>query len=133
MNSKERDDYNDLVNNLPYITRKAAEIYDLVFVDLPKDSDEKFKTDTLADAEIVVCVVNQDEVKLSNFFEKINNMEELKDKAKIYLIADYEPKSRYNVLNIKNKYRIKDPIYSIPHNYLFADACNTRKCDRFLL
>lgn len=125
MNSKERDDYNDLVNNLPYITRKAAEIYDLVFVDLPKDSDEKFKTDTLADAEIVVCVVNQDEVKLNNFFEKINNMEELKDKTKLYLIADYEPRSRYNVLNIKNKYRIKDPIYPIPHNYLFADACNT--------
>lgn len=124
MNSKERDDYDQLVNNLPYITRKAAEMYDLVFIDLPKDSDEKFKLDTLADAEIVVCVVNQDEVKLNDFFTKIDSMEELKDKTKIYLVADYEPKSRYNLLNIKNKYRVKDPIFAVPHNYLFADACN---------
>lgn len=124
MNSKERDDYDQLVNNLPYITRKAAEIYDLVFVDLPKDSDEKFKLDTLADSEIVVCVVNQDEVKLNDFFSKIDSIEELKGKTKIYLVADYEPKSRYNLLNIKNKYRIKEPIYAVPHNYLFADACN---------
>lgn len=124
MNSKEREDYLQLVNNLPYITRKAAEVYDLVFVDLPKDSDEKFKKDTLADAEIVVCVVNQDEVKLSDFFEKVNNMEELKDKPKIFVVADYEPKSRYNLLNIKNKYRLKEPIYGVPHNYLFSEACN---------
>lgn len=133
MNSKERDDYDQLVNNLPYITRKAAEVYDLVFVDLPKDTDEKFKVDTLSDSEIVVCVINQDEVKLNKFFEKIDAIEELKDKNKIYLIADYEPKARYNILNIRNKYRIKDPIYAVPHNYLFADACNTRKCYRFLL
>lgn len=124
MNSKERDDYLQLVNNLPYITRKASEVYDLVFVDLPKDSDEKFKKDTLADAEIVVCVINQDEVKLSNFFENINNMEELKDKTKIFVVADYEPKSRYNLSNIKNKYRIKDPIFAVPHNYMYSDSCN---------
>ena len=77
MNSKERDDYDQLVNNLPYITRKAAEIYDLVFIDLPKNTDEKFKLDTLADSEIVVCVVNQDEVKLNDFFSKVDSMEEL--------------------------------------------------------
>lgn len=124
MNSKERDDYDQLVDNLPYITRKAAEIYDLVFIDLPKGSDEKFKLDTLADAEIVVCVVNQDEVKLNDFFSKVDSMEELKGKTKLYLVADYEPRSRYNLLNIKGKYRIKDPIYAIPHNYLFSDACN---------
>ena len=124
MNSKEREDYLQLVNNLPYITRKASEVYDLVFIDLPKGNDEKFKKDTLADSEIVVCVINQDEVKLTDFFEKINSMEELKDKQKIYLVADYEPKSRYNLLNIKNKYRIKDPIFGIPHNYIFADSCN---------
>ena len=124
MNSKEKDDYDQLVNNLPYITRKAAEVYDLVFVDLPKDSDEKFKLDTLADSEIVVCVVNQDEVKLNDFFTKVDEIEELKDKTKIFLIADYEPKSRYNILNIKSKFRVKDPIYAVPHNYLFADACN---------
>ena len=125
MNTKEIDGYLDLVNNLPYITRKAAEIYDIVFIDLPKSNNEKFILNTLADAEIVVCVINQDVVKLDGFFENINNMEELKDKNKIFLIGDYESKARFNVSNIKLKSTIKDPIFTIPHNYLFADACNS--------
>ena len=64
MTAKDKDGYNDLVNNLPYITRKAAEIYDLVFLDLPKGMSQKFVRDTLADAEIVVCICNQDVIKL---------------------------------------------------------------------
>ncbi len=124
INSKVKDDYEDLTRNLPYITRKAAEAYDLVFIDLPKNTDEKFKIDTLADSEIVVCVLNQDEVKIGNFFEKVNGLEELKDKTKIILVADYENNSRYNLTNIKTKYRLKEPIYAVPHNYLFSDACN---------
>mgnify|MGYP000152127756 FL=1 len=125
MTAKDKDGYNDLVNNLPYITRKAAEIYDLVFLDLPKGMSQKFVRDTLADAEIVVCICNQDVIKLDEFFNKVSAVEELKDKQKIYVIADYESKSRFNIQNIKIKYRIKEPIYAVPHNYLFADACNT--------
>ncbi len=125
INSKERNDYEELTRNLPYITRKASEAYDLVFIDLPKGSEEKFKTDTLSDSEVVVCVVNQDEVKLSKFFESINSIEELKDKTKIVLIADYEENSKYNAMNIKTKYKVKDPIYVVPHNFAFSDACNS--------
>ena len=132
MNSNDIDGYNDLVNNFPYITRKAAEIYDLVFIDLPKTLDKKYIVDTLADSEIIVCVVNQDAVKLDTLFSPINNKEELKNKNKLFVIADYESKSRYNVSNIKIKYNIKDPIYTIPHNYMFADACNNGSIVDFL-
>ncbi len=124
MTAKDKDGYNDLVNNLPYITRKAAEIYDLVFVDIPKGCSDKFVKDTLSDSEIVVCVVNQDVVKLDNFFDKIEAMEELKDKQKLFVIADYEDRSRFNTANIKIKYRRKENIYAVPHNFAFADACN---------
>ena len=51
-------------------------------------------------------------------------MEELKDKNKILVVSDYEPKSRFNLSNIRIKYKIKDQLYAVPHNYLFADACN---------
>ncbi|MEG0872489.1 MAG: hypothetical protein RSE00_00950 [Clostridia bacterium] len=125
MNSKDMDGYSDLVNNLPYITRKAAEIYDVVFIDLPKSADDKFISDTLLDAEIVVCVVNQDVVKLDGFFETVNNMDELKNKSKIFVIGDYEGKAKFNSSNIKLKNTIKEPIFTVPHNYLFADACNS--------
>lgn len=124
MSSKDEDGYNDLVNNLPYISRKADELYDLVFIDLPKGTNKKYVKDVLADAEIIVCTVNQDEVKLESFFDQIDKMEELKGKKLIYVLSDYESMSRYNISNVKLKYKIKDPIYAIPHNYLYADACN---------
>ena len=125
MNIKDVDGYSQLVNNLPYLTRKAAEIYDLVFIDLPKGSKEKYIQDTLADAEIVVCVVNQDAVKMGEFFEEINSREELKNKPTLIVIGDYEGNAKFNVSNIRIKNAVKDPVYVIPHNYLFADACNS--------
>lgn len=128
MTSKDKDGYQDLVNNLPYITRKAAEIYDLVMLDLPKTANQKFIKDVLADSEVIVCTVNQDEVKLDEFFDKITSLEELKEKNVIFVISDYENKSRYNLTNIrnkyKNKYQIQEPLYALPHNYFFSDACN---------
>ncbi len=125
MTAKDKDGYKDLVNNLPYITRKAAEIYDLVFIDLPKTANYKYIKDTLADSEIVVCTVNQDVVKLDQFFEKVQKIDELKEKNVIYVISDYENKSKFNISNIKIKYRIKDEIYAVPHNFVFTDACNS--------
>lgn len=124
MTQKDEEAYLDVVNNLTYITRKADEIYDLVFIDAPKGTTKKYVLDTLADAEVVVCLVNQDEVKLEEFFNTINEMEEIKNKDKIIVIGDYESRGKYNVRNLKTKYRIKDNIYTIPHNYVFADSCN---------
>lgn len=125
MNADDSDGYNQLINNLPYMTRKADEIYDLVFVDMPKSLEKKGVMDTLTDSEIIVCVVNQDSVKLSDFFNMLYTNETLKNKNKIIVLSDYEEKSKYNVFNIKLKYKVKDPIYVIPHNYMFSDACNS--------
>lgn len=125
MSADDPDGYKQIINNLPYMTRKADEIYDLVFVDMPKSLDKKSIMDTVSDAEIVVCVVNQDAVKFSDFFTTLSNNESLKDKTKIIVIADYEAASKFNVMNIRLKYKVKDPIYVIPHNYMFTDACNS--------
>lgn len=125
MNSDDVDAYNQLINNLTYMVRRADEIYDLVFIDMLKSLENKGVMDTLADADIVVCVVNQDVIKLNDFFYTISTNEILKDKEKIILISDYEANSKYNVFNIKLKYKVKDKIYTIPHNYIFADACNS--------
>lgn len=124
INSTGEEQFNLMANNLQFITRKATEVYDLVFVDLPKKKDLQYVKDTLADAEVVVCVVNQDSTKLETFFSDIENNESLKGKSIIYIIANYEDKSKYNLRNIRSKYGVKEPLYAIPHNYAFADACN---------
>ena len=111
MSADDPDGYKQIIDNLPYMTRKADEIYDLVFVDMPKSLDKKSIMDTVADAEIVVCVVNQDAVKFSDFFTTLSNNESLKDKTKIIVIADYEAASKFNVMNIKLKYLIVTNLY----------------------
>lgn len=125
MTSKDYDAYTELVNNLPYLTKKAAEMYDAVFIDLPKTLNEKYVKDTLVDADVIVCTVNQDVIKIDEFFSKVNDIEELKDKQKIFVISDYESKSKFNISNIKIKYKVKEPIYVLPHNYVYSDAVNS--------
>lgn len=132
MASKDKDQHQQMSDNLQYIARKASEVYDLVFIDLPKTNQSDYIKETLKDSDVVVCVVNQDVVKLDEFFDIIANQEELKNKNKIFVIGDYEAKSKYNVANIRSRYRIKDPIFTIPHNYLFMDACNDGNVIDFL-
>lgn len=124
LNGSDTDQYQQMANNLQYIIRKSNEIYDVVFVDLPKTNKLQYVKDTISDADILVCVVNQDILKLDPFFDKLQNDEVLKTKNKIVVLGDYETGSKYNVRNIKGKYGIKDPMFAVPHNYLFADACN---------
>lgn len=124
LNSKDEEDYIALETNLSYITRKAAELYDLVFLDSPKSKDNKAVLNTLLESEIVICIVNQNSVKLDDFFEKVNSIEQLKNKEKIIIVADYDSNSKYNVSNIKRKYKVKDLLYVLPHNHQFSDSCN---------
>lgn len=124
INSKEIEQYQIMSHNLQFITRKASEIYDLVFIDTPKGDTNDFVRDVLSDAEIIVCTVNQDVLKLQDFFNSIEKNPLFKDKSIIYLLSDYEDKSKYNVKNIRSKYGVKNDIFVVPHNYAFAAACN---------
>ncbi len=114
----------EVLKNLPYIIKKSDEIYDVVFIDLTKTANEEYVQEVLADADIVVTVINQDYIKIEEYFTKYANLELLKNKNKLLVIGNYENKSKYNTSNIKFKYRYKDSIYAVPHNYSFSDACN---------
>ena len=115
--------YNQIMQSLTYLIRKADELYDLVLLDLPKGKKDDIDN-VLADSDVVVCVLNQDIVKLTDFFKKIDSDETLKDKQKIYVLGDYDDKSKYTAFNIASRFKIKEPIYTIPHNAIFSDACN---------
>ncbi|MDO4282029.1 MAG: hypothetical protein Q4D02_00145 [Clostridia bacterium] len=114
----------DILKDLPFIIKKANDIYDAVFIDLTKTTDEEYVKEILADADLVITVVNQDYIKIDEYFEKYINIDILKNKTKLLVIGDYESKSKYNTSNLKFKYRYKDTIFAVPHNYIFADACN---------
>lgn len=112
------------LTSMSLIAKNAAELYDIVLVDLPKTTTDDGALRVLSQADVVVCVVPQEIEKLNNVLKKINDVDELKDKKKIFVLGNYESGSKYNIFNVKLKYKLPEPIYVLPHNYLFADACN---------
>lgn len=124
INSKDEELYKETVQNLTYLSRKADELYDLVFLDLPKTNKHDSINNVLMDSDAVICMLNQDIVKLSEFFKNIETNEVLKDKQKIYVIGDYDEKSKYTAYNIASRFKVKEPIYTVPHNMIYIDHCN---------
>lgn len=110
--------------SMPLIAKNADEVYDLVFIDLPKTTTDDSAIRVMEQADIIVCVIPQEIEKLSNSLKKINGIDSIKDKQKIFVLGDYESGSKYNIFNVKLKYKIPEPCYVLPHNYLFTDACN---------
>ena len=122
--SKEKEQYEQVMDNFQLIARRADEIYDLVFIDCPKGAKDKKVQSILADADVVVCMLNQDSVKFYEFFDAIKKETCIKDKPKIFVVGDYEDRSKYNLKNIRRKFGVEEPLLAIPHNLYFAEACN---------
>lgn len=119
-----REQFKALSDTFPAIIRKANEAYDFVMVDSPKGSESPYIREILEDADLLICTVRQDITNLDEFFEELEKNELIKDKNKIIVVGDYENKSKCNVFNLKGRYKTKYPIFAVPHNYVFMDACN---------
>jgi len=119
-----REQFKALSDTFPAIVRKADEAYDFAIVDSPKGIEHPYIKEILEDADLLVCTVAQDIVMLDEFFEELDKIDLIKNKNKIIVIGDYENKSKCNVFNIKGRYKTKYPIFAVPHNYVFMDACN---------
>jgi len=119
-----REQFKALSDTFPAIIRKADEAYDFAIVDSPKGTESGYVREILEDADLLVCTINQDMANLDDFFEEIEKNELIKNKNKIIVIGDYENKSKCNMFNLKGRYRTKYPIFAVPHNYVFMDACN---------
>lgn len=124
LNAVTREQFQDLVKNFPSIVQKANEAYDIVWVDSSKGMEKEYIRETLKSADLVICTLSQDITVLDEEIRELNSNEILKEKQKILLMCDYESKSRYNIPNIKRKFGIREPIFSIPRNYVFVDCCN---------
>jgi len=44
--------------------------------------------------------LKQDGIKIKEYFEKLKDLEILKNKAKLVVLGDYEAKSKYNISNV---------------------------------
>lgn len=122
--SSEKEQHTLMLSNLPYIVKKADEVYDLVFIDLAKGTSNNDIKSVIDDGDVIVYVLDQDSIKLEDYLINIENNEYLKNKSKIIVLANYDDKSKYNVWNIKKRYRVKDPIFTLPYNFVYQDSLN---------
>lgn len=119
-----RDQFVTLSETFPAIVRKASEAYDFAIVDLPKGTSNDYIREVIEDADLVICTINQDIARLDEFFEELEKNEYIKNKNKIIVVGDYENKSKCNLFNMRGRYKTKIPMFAVPHNYIFMDACN---------
>jgi len=123
-NVDSREQFNQLTNTISMVIGVSNQTYDLVWVDLPKGTEREYIKKALEDADYIICTIRQEQVHIDEVMKEYLENEIIKNKPKMLLMCDYEPKSKYNIPNIRRKYGIKDDIKVLPHNYVFTDACN---------
>lgn len=123
-NVASREQFVQLTKSLNMVIKNAVQTYDLVWIDLPKGTDKDYITEILSEADYVICTINQEAMFLDDSLKAYMENNYIKDKKRMLLVCNYDPRSKYNIPNIRRKYGIKDPMYCIPSNYMFTDACN---------
>ncbi|MEG0072870.1 MAG: hypothetical protein RR922_01150 [Clostridia bacterium] len=132
LNVKEREAYRKMFENMAYVLDRADDAYDVVFFDSPKGQDSHAVTNVLKTADIIVVTVSQNIIDIDEFFSRYDEIQILKEKKHIIVIGDYVPTSKYTAFNLKSKYKMKVPIYTIPNCVQFRDAVNDGNVVDFL-
>lgn len=122
--STEKEQHSLMLSNLQYIAKKADEVYDLVFIDLEKGTSNKDVKAVIEDSDVVVYILDQDNIRLEEYLSNIEENKYLKGKEKMIVLSNYDDNSKYNVWNIKKRYKVKDPIFVIPYNFVYKDSLN---------
>ena len=113
------EEYNKQRNTFSEITKMANRYYDIVFVDLAKQQNDRVEKEILEMSNIIVVNLNQTLKSFSNLLNLTKN-EMLKGKNNLILLlgkADLD--SKYNAKNLSTLSKIKDS-FSIPYATRFV-------------
>lgn len=106
------------------IVNIANKYYDLVFIDIDKNLDERTKDSLLEISDLIVACLPQQFRKINEFAEEREQNPILKDKPIMPLIGRYDKHSKYNIKNVTRYLKEKREICAISYNTLFFEACN---------
>ena len=91
--------------------------------------------DTIASqhCDVTLVVLEQKRIQLDAFFSELSQMPEPERRKLNIAIAlyPYDPHSSWSLANIKRRYNVSLPFFSIPYNTEFADAWNSREALSF--
>lgn len=129
----EPEDYERHKTIFSDIARIANKYYDLVFVDIDKDLDEKTTNSILEVSDLIVFCMPQKLRKINDFIELREEHPILRKKAVLPLLGKYDKNSKYNAKNVARYLKEKKGICAIPYNTLFMEACNDGQVDEFFI
>lgn len=115
------------------IARIASKYYDLVFIDIDNNLDEKIKDSLLEISNLVIACLPQKLRKINEYVKLRQEKEVLKNKPVIPVIGRYDKHSKFNTKNVARYIKEKRGVYAVPYNTLFFEACNEGKVADFFI
>ncbi|MDO7904923.1 hypothetical protein Q5741_00680 [Paenibacillus sp. JX-17] len=105
----------------------ASQYYELVIVDLGSGMllQEK-ELNVMKKADLVVVSLTQNTSDLDIFFSQEQWPEMLAEKEQLYTIPKYDITSRFTAANIRRRYDVKQPIYTVPYHTDVMDSWNRK-------
>lgn len=132
---KKRDDldFNRLYNSCKDILMSARQHYDIVFVDLNNGLENETTKEILKMSNIIILNMEQKPSEMQKIYELKQNKELFDAKKIMYLINNYDRKSKYSSKNISREMGEKKEIMTVPYANLFAEAVQEGTAAEFFL
>ncbi len=127
----DKDSYDRVLETMPMIIEQSSRLYDIVMVDLSRGYNSAEINQILQQSDLIVLTMSQKMQVLKKIFKDINELKILQEKPIIPVIGKYDRFSTYTNKNIARNFNYKKPIYTIPYNTQFFDACNEGKALNF--
>lgn len=109
-----QEEYIDLIN-------VANMQYDLVFVDLDLNINEKIRQKIIQSSDIVILNTNQNQRNIKKIKE---NSELLQSNKTLILIGRYDKFTKCNAKNVTRYLERREQVLTIPYNTIFMEATN---------
>jgi hypothetical protein len=111
--------------------QNADQIYDKVIIHLSGNLHKALERVEQERGQLIV-VLRQDRVMLDNFFKDIASNNLVSNIPLSIVLCNYDPRSKWNLTNIKRKYKGNIPILGVPYCTKFMDAWNEGDIISFL-
>ncbi|MBQ9267766.1 MAG: hypothetical protein IJ217_05800 [Clostridia bacterium] len=118
------DSYDRVLETIPMMVEQASRFYDLVLVDLSRGYNTAEINQILQQSDLIVLTMSQKMQSLKKIFKDVDTLKILQEKTVVAAIGKYDRFSKYTNKNIARNFNYKKPIYTIPYNTQFFDACN---------
>lgn len=115
------------------IVNIANKYYDLIFIDIDNDLDEKIKNDLLESSNLIVACLPQNLRKINEYIKEREENSILKKIPVLPLLGRYDKNSKYSKKNVTRYLKEKKGVCAIPYNTLFFEACNEGKVADFFI